>query len=574
MVPGECALVQRVRFTNTASVPKPLDIAFRMSGRCVNRGIKDWFWAVPTVSTQVADLHHSSGLNPKVEINDGRGKLFTYPDQAKSGAASDGPHHNACCYQVLNPTPERWLRNGDAGYIFACDAGESVVLDLALVMGSDPQITVALGDSLVTGVEDLIAKAEADWRQTWNDVFIPGNPTFSGHLENLDLPEDLVPVAVSAVMGLLAHRRTLGVLEGVAYYNILTPRRCETGFYNWDFCLASPTLARLDPDAVWRQLAMVWQQDDWRKYNQYNFMTGEGAGWPYRADTFNLFFAHWNLWEASGRSPDLLARTFDTQDGRRTFLSCLEELAIDYRKDVDGASGLADFGGKEGLLECVTTYEHQVASLNAGAVWCLERLAELRDSNGHTSDAAALRAEATHLAAAVKELYVEGHGFFQCRQPDGSRRDVRMAYDVAMVLYAMGERLSLEQQQEIVDFFQRELQTPGWLRQLSPQDGDAAVSGTRADHQFCGAYAAWPALFSLGLLKIGRSDIVGDWLNGIARTAMQGPFGQGHWDESMVPPTAGGATKVTDELPHGTHWSDISGALFYEVMRQYRDVAR
>lgn len=61
-------------------------------------------------------------------------------------------------------------------------------------------------------------------------------------------------------------------------------------------------------------------------------------------------------------------------------------------------------------------------------------------------------------------------------------------------------------------------------------------------------------------------------MKGIARTAMQGPFGQGHWDESMVPPTAGGASKVTDELPHGTHWSDISGALFYEVMREYSEL--
>ena len=49
---------------------------------------------------------------------------------------------------------------------------------------------------------------------------------------------------------------------------------------------------------------------------------------------------------------------------------------------------------------------------------------------------------------------------------------------------------------------------------------------------------------------------------------MRGPFGQAHWDESIVPPTAGGANKVTYELPHGTHWSDISGSLFYEVLRQ------
>ena len=587
MVPGEHAIVQRIEITNTGAEAAVLDVALRMSGRCVNRGLHGWSWAVPSVATTVGDLHGFSGLDPHIEIVNNTGRLFTYPQAAAKATPPDNiagcgtlfnqpapgldpsRQSEAVCYQVLHPAPHRWNRNGDAAYSFDCAAGQSVLLDFALVLETDAEAAVAAGTRVVADVVSCIARAETSWKQTWSAAFQPGNDHFSGSLQDLDLPESLAPVAVSGVLGLLAHRRTLRVLDGVPHYNILTPRRCETAFYNWDFCLASAALARLDPEAVWRHLAIVWSQDDWRKYNQYNFMTGEGFGWPYRADTFNLFFAHWNLWEASGHSLALLERVFQTPRGPQSFLTCLEELAFEYRSSLHPSFGLADFGGKEGLLECVTTYEHMVASLNAGAVWCLERLADLKDETGTTDKSSTLREEAAHLAAAVMDqLYVDGAGFFQCLLPDGRKRDVRLGYDTGMVLFCMGERLTAKQQQEIVTFFQSELQTPGWLRSLSPQDADATVSGTRADHQFCGSYPAWPALICLGLLKIGRREIVEDWLSGIARTAMQGPFGQAHWDESIVPPTAGGATKVTDELPHGTHWSDISGSLFYEVLRQ------
>ena len=588
MVPGEQAIVQRIEITNTGSTAAVLDVALRMSGRCVNRGLQGWSWAVPSVATTVGDLHGFSGLDPHVEIIHSTGKLFTYPDAPLQSQPEkeivgcgtlfnqDSPgrdsHHQreAVCYQALNPAPDRWQRNGDAAWSFSCEEGESVTIDFALVLDTSPEAAVEVGSRLVVDVRKHLETAEAIWKTTWRSVFEEKNTHFSGNLEDLDLPDALAPVAVSAILGLLAHRRTLRVLDGVPHYNILTPRRCETAFYNWDFCLASPALARLDPDAIWRHLAIVWAAGDWRKYNQYNFMTGEGFGWPYRADAFNLFFAHWNLWEASGRSHEMLERTFPSPHGPVTFLAALEELATDHRRHWNANFGLADFGGKEGLLECVTTYEHMVASLNAGAVWCLERLAELKDLTEAHAEGISLRLEAQKLAETIMtSLYVPGCGFFQCLQPDSRKRDVRLGYDTGMVLYCMGERLTPEQQDEIVAFFRSELQTPGWMSSLSPQDADATVSGTRADHQFCGSYPAWPALICLGLLKIGRRQIVADWLEGIARTAMQGPFGQAHWDEAIVPPTAGGATKVTDELPHGTHWSDISGALFYEVLRQF-----
>jgi hypothetical protein len=197
----------------------------------------------------------------------------------------------------------------------------------------------------------------------------------------------------------------------------------------------------------------------------------------------------------------------------------------------------------------------------------LLRMAEIFDLLERQDDASAARSSAQHLVNQIlQHLYVSGHGFFRCIYPDGRSYDCRSAFDVGMVLWQAGELLPEQIKNEISDFILRELKTPGWARALSAADADAAVSGVRADHQYSGSYTAWPALLCFGLLKAGRRKEVEEWLQGIARTASQGPFGQGHWDERIVPPTGGGATKVSDELPQGCHWCDISGAIYFSLL--------
>jgi hypothetical protein len=76
------------------------------------------------------------------------------------------------------------------------------------------------------------------------------------------------------------------------------------------------------------------------------------------------------------------------------------------------------------------------------------------------------------------------------------------------------------------------------------------------------------------LIRIGEQQLAGEWLEGIARTARQGPFGQAHDDEGVVSSTHDGATKVTEELPQCCHWSNISGAMFFSVIEELLQSAR
>ena len=92
------------------------------------------------------------------------------------------------------------------------------------------------------------------------------------------------------------------------------------------------------------------------------------------------------------------------------------DLAADYAvhwKELQGNHGLADYGNINNLLECVSTYIHEVASLNAANVHNMRVAAELLELIGERDRANRLRSEAKSLLADLQSLYVEGKGFWR-----------------------------------------------------------------------------------------------------------------------------------------------------------------
>jgi hypothetical protein len=234
-------------------------------------------------------------------------------------------------------------------------------------------------------------------------------------------------------------------------------------------------------------------------------------------------------------------------------------------KQFQSKHGLADYGGLNNLLECVNTYLHEVASLNAANVFNLRAAAEFAAARGDASKAKSLREEARALVAEVQKLYVNGKGFWHARFPDGSMKPVRHIYDFITILNRMADDLSDSQKHEMTDFFKRELQTPTWLHALSCDDDDAVFS-VRPDHQWTGAYPAWPPQAVTGLYEIGEVDLAFDWLKGLAKSANQGPFGQAHFAESVIAPDAGGARKAPSEWPYITDWCCSSNGAWTNII--------
>jgi hypothetical protein len=283
-------------------------------------------------------------------------------------------------------------------------------------------------------------------------------------------------------------------------------------------------------------------------------LTGAGIGPWYSVNDFAMTAIAHNYLRFTGDLPWLDHSVPIAGGGEQRVIDYLEAYATNWRR-FQTKSGLADYGGLDNLLECVSTYLHEVASLNAANVYSMRFVADLLEQRAQRRDTVSkLRDEAATLAAKVQKLYVDGKGYWQARFPDGSLREVRHVYDFLTVLNTIPQDLSPRQRREMVDFFQRELQSPTWLHALSCADPDASFS-VRPDHQWTGAYPAWPPLCVTGLYRIGEVDLAFNWLKGLARSANQGPFGQAHFAESVVAPDGGGARKAPSDLPYITDWT-------------------
>jgi len=362
----------------------------------------------------------------------------------------------------------------------------------------------------------------------------------------------------TALATLLFHRRTTSASVYGTTYVTLAPRYWETTTFLWDISLSSAMLALLDP-AVLRRMVETWMTLDIHKHFGTEFLTGAGVGPWYSVNDYAMCRMARDYVRWTGDQAWL-----DENVGGVRVIDRLVDYATHWRTLDVNHHGLADYGGIDNLLECVSTYVHEVAGLNAANVFCLRFVADLLDHRGDTGRASALRREAAELARRVLELYVTGQGVWNCRLPDGRLQTVRHCYDFGTVLSTMPDDLSAVRKREMTAFFARELQTPAWMRALSTHDPDVTFS-VRPDHQWTGAYAAWPAIALTALYHAGEDRRAYEWMRGLARTARQGPIGQAHFAETAVDPEAGGgARKAPSDLPWITDWACVSGSAFLE----------
>jgi hypothetical protein len=412
-------------------------------------------------------------------------------------------------------------------------------------------------DACVAGVPAVVAAAERHWDKALADAFDPDGDGFSGALPVLETSDDaLRKLYWWGVLGVIWFRRDNPASVLGRTYDTLMPRYWQTTTFIWDYSLSSLTHALLDP-ATMRNYIEHWIDLDTHSHFGTEWLTGGPAGYWYSVNDFAMTRLVRDYVRCTGDS-DFLKVAVGKDEKRKPVGAHLRDWATAWR-GLRKAHPLADYGGIDNLMECVSSYIHEVASLNAANVWCLRVAAELE------SDPAALLKEADELAAQVNELYVEGAGFWHARQPDGTLVPVRHCYDFTTVGTTMAADLTARQREEMVEFFQRELQTPTWMRALSPYDPDAAFS-LRPDHQWNGAYPAWPADAARALFALGRPDVALDWLPGLARSANQGPCGQAHFVEEAVPAMAGGARKSPPQFPYLIDWSVSSSGSFVSLV--------
>jgi len=551
-VPGTTAVAIDVRVRNTGGTARSVEFMLSLAARVV-AGDQAWNAA------ESPDARNEASVD---------GERLVFVDAAATAWSVQGVDVPATArLSGVAPTSEQFSvgvggmgRGGDVTVVLEVAAGAEARFGYVNAVGTSREQALAVFEAVAGDVEGSVAASEQYWNAQLEAAVTPGNTQFSGHLPVLETEsEALHRLYWWGILGVIYMRRDYAGNVLGRSYDTLMPNYWATTTFIWDFSLSSVTHALLDPAAMKRQLSH-WIASDTHTLFGTSSLTGGPVGQWYSVNDYAMTRLVRDYVRFTGD-----AGFFDEQqtDGR----SVLDHLRFWARawQGLRRSSTLADYGEIENLLECVSTYTHEVASFNAANVWNLRVTADVLDARGDAAGAAELRAEADELVAEVRKLYLPGEGFFAARQPDGSRLPVRHCYDFNIVGTTIAGDLDDTTRAEMVAFFRRELQTPEWLRALSPWDPDASYS-VRPDHQWNGAYTAWPADAARSLVALGEPGVALDWLPGLSRSANQGPPAQAHFVEEAQPLVNGGARKAPPQLPYINDWACSSAGAYVALV--------
>jgi len=450
-------------------------------------------------------------------------------------------------------------RGGDLTVTLDVPAGGTAHASFVQALGSTASAARATYATIAADVPGAIAASEEFWDRQLTAAFTEGNDEFSGALPMLETAsEPLRRIYWWATLGVIWFRRDWeGNVLGRSY-DTLMPNYWGTTTFIWDYSLSSLSHALLDP-AEMRTQIRHWISLDIHSHFGTSSITGGPVGRWYSVNDYAMIRLVHDYVRLTG-DVDFLSE----QVGEATVGEAVQEWATAW-KTLRQGTDLADYGEIDNLLECVSSYTHEVASLNAANVWSMRTAASLSSVQGDESAAAELRASASELLPSVVSRYLPGQGIFSAGQPDGTQLPVRHCYDFSVVGTTIADDLTPGVRAEMVEFFERELQTDNWMRALSPWDPDASYS-VRPDHQWNGAYPAWPADAGRALAALGAPGVLTDWIDGLAKSANQGPMGQAHFVEEAVPGINGGARKAPPQLPYIIDWACSSSGAWIELV--------
>jgi hypothetical protein len=531
------AVMQTIKVQNTSRSPRRFMLSFDLRGS-VAKKTQPWFVDSPGE----ADNQMSW-------------------DEQRRCVIFQAQHSTAVAVQGFHRAPDRIEQKRLLVFDLETGPNESLQLNFVATLADDPHRALGLYQKLQSNFHEVEQQSERSFQSLVQAAFTPGNDEFSGNLPRLlTKDESLWKLYHNGFANLLFARRVSPDSVYGPTYLTLSGHVLPTLSFPWDTSLTSLSLALLDPVPL-RKLVEVWLGLPMHEHHSSDYISGQGVGPWYAVNDTAIVQCAWRYLCVTSDFAWL-----DSKIENQTILERLEDHALYWKKLDHSGHGLADYGKIENLLEVVSTYLHEVAGMNANNVQAMRAVADLREHHGDLGRARVLRAEAQTLAERVNhELYVDGQGYWRCRQPDGSFNEVRHCYDFLAVIDSMAEDLSPRQKQQMADFFWRELHSEKWMRALSQSDADATWN-IRPDHSCLGAYGAWPAMTAKGLYKIERSDKVVAWLREVAKAGNQGPIGQGHFVEDVFSPVNGGARKASEDAPYIEDWSCIAAGAFSEIV--------
>ena len=542
-----------IKFKNRTKKAKPVSVRIQTGGGVIysKNGWKTPYSPKEGPSISVTPWEgepprESLVENEKVQLDDTGGILY----RSRTSPAFS--------LQATVPRPDAidrsWL-----DFSFRLKPGKSKTIHFLVAIGESKEQVIRQYGAWKDNPALAFKDATSDWKKELAAVFTPGNDRYSGHLPTLHTSnKDLRRIYLNTIISVIYLKRIHPESAYGRTYATIMPRYWVTTSFINDWSMTAYLLAMLDPDCLKRTIRM------WFDHNIYDhfgteYVSGSSAGNWYSCNDYAMVRLVTAYIRVSGDTSWLSELIGDT-----SLLDRLYQLATHYQA-LDKGNGLADYGDRNSLLEAVGSYTHEVASLNAANVWVLREVADLFEYSEKPKEAGDLRMFATALIPEIQKLYVQGSGFWSCRQPDGELVPVRHAWDFVHVLNFLAKDLPAKQIDEMVRFFEDELMTPSWMAALSALDEDIGFS-LRLDHEWNGSWPGWVALATSALVRANRTDLLVRWLPGLAKTTNQGPFSQAHFVEDYASPIDGGARKGPTEWPYINDWAAMCVGGFFETI--------
>ena len=536
IIPDQNAVVIELTLHNTLATDVDKEIKLQMNGG-VTKNTADWANWIPP-------------------MENGNSQTF---DKGRNSILFSSKIGDAHLLQGLDCFVDEINRFGIIKKI-SVPSGKKVKIFYFAVLGEKVAKVQAIFDLLKSRKESLLNENRNYWDNEIKSVFDMDNPTYSGSLPILITGnKSIEKLYHMGIMGVIYFRRDNPISSMGRAYDTLMPRYWQTVTFIWDYYLSGMVHSLLDPQVMKKYLEK-WMKMDIHTCFGSEYISGKPVGPWYAINDHAMVMMIKEYLDWSGDFQWLDSMP----DGRKTVLKFLEYYTNQYKEFLT-KNGLADYGGINNLLECVSTYVHEVGSLNAANIANLIYIQELFSFTGEKKKSIQAGADIESLFNSMKDLYVQGKGYWRTRQPDGSYYDVKHAYDFFTIINTIGKKLDDKQKNEMVEFFLTELKTDKWMRALSESDENAMFS-VRPDHQWNGAYPAWPSQSLMALINAGKSDIALNWIDTLVETANQGPFGQAHFSETIMDLDSGGARKSSAEQPWICDWTCSSNGNWVEAI--------
>ena len=530
------ALIIRFRSKNTSGIAQEKKIKLQLNGG-VTRNLKDWANWIPPMeedNSQEFDI-----LRNAIIYSAKKSKAYLL--QSVTGPVNKIDHFGI--EKTLKIKPGREVEF----YFFA-------------IIDENVSKAQNLCDQLNQKKETLFQGNTKFWDDEIKSIFEKNNSNYNGHLPIIRTTnKSLEKLYYMGIMGVIYFRRDNPISCMGRTYDTLMPRYWQTVTFMWDYYLSGTVHAMLDP-GVMKKYLENWMKIDTHTCFGSEYISGKPVGNWYSINdhAMVMMIKEYLRWTGDYKWLESMP------DNKRSVSQFFDTYVNEY-KNFMTKNKLADYGGINNLLECVSSYVHEVASLNAANIANLKYASDLYSFLGQNGKSEAFSDACSPILEALSDLYVNGEGYWRARQPDGTLLDVRHAYDFFTVINTIGSFLKDKQKMEMVSFFLKELKTEKWMRALSESDNDAMFS-LRPDHQWNGAYPAWPSQSLIALIKCGEVGVATEWLNGLAESANQGPFGQAHFSETIMDMDSNGARKSSAEQPWICDWTCSSNGNWFDAI--------